>query len=789
MRYVTGTTDTDFFDGRAKWIWSDEAIWGPCPDPRPVQCRWFARKLTMPAGGRIVLALSADTRYMLYVNGVLAARGPQKGDVAHQFFDVLDLTDEMKPGENLLLVRVEHYGKCFSCVWPASTSASLMSAAPLFVADGAVIDGDGREAERVASDPIWLVRIDPALTYLPDEECSHYTGFLERFDQRKLPEGFFAAPDLADPAWKPATVVHTSYTPENVGDAFLPHRLVPRSIAPLAMKPGRFAEAIAVESGKVRSLKEVNGRLDDQGVLHLSAPAHTKVLLRLKADELRTAYPALRTRGGRDATVSLKYSERLLRDGVRCFDSPEAGDVVFGYRDVITIGGGRREWTPLHWRTFRYIELEIETGEEPLEIESLGHIDCHYPIEPAVELTCSEPTYERFWRIGVRTQQGCSHETFEDCPYYEQLQYAGDTQAQMLFTYALSGVTDLPLQAIRFFHWSRLPEGLTHSRYPSRPTQVIPYWSLHYLMMLHDWYIYTGDAHAIRHEVLGALDVLRWFLDRRGDDGLVGALRHWCVADWSPQWEPYESLVPGSRLGPTALTNFMVIAAAEGLAELHDVLGEPERASRMRADAVDLRGRMTSAFWRAERGVYIDSPHYEVASQLTNAWAILTDAGAPGSPGAFAERIATDESLCRAAFFGHFYTLEAFRKAGRPDLVINGFDTYRKLAADDISTWPEAPRLGRSECHAWSNAATYQLLRTVLGISVTAPGCKSMHVEPYVDGLESIRGGFVTPRGPVIIAFEAAADRPFRLDIPAGVTVDFEQRGACKQLGPGSHRL
>ena len=103
-------------------------------------------------------------------------------------------------------------------------------------------------------------------------------------------------------------------------------------------------------------------------------------------------------------------------------------------------------------------------------------------------------TNESFWDIGLRTQRACAHETYEDCPYYEQLQYGGDTQAQMLYTYAVSGRTCLPRQAIRFFHRSQLPEGLPQSRYPSRPTQVIPYWSLHYLFMLYDWYMYTGDV-------------------------------------------------------------------------------------------------------------------------------------------------------------------------------------------------------------------------------------------------------------------------------------------------------
>src|SRR4051794_6556336 len=51
-----------------------------------------------------------------------------------------------------------------------------------------------------------------------------------------------------------------------------------------------------------------------------------------------------------------------------------------------------------------------------------------------------------------------------DKPYYEQLQYVGDTRIQALITLYMSDDDRLVRQAIEHFDFSRIPEGITASR-------------------------------------------------------------------------------------------------------------------------------------------------------------------------------------------------------------------------------------------------------------------------------------------------------------------------------------
>ena len=69
----------------------------------------------------------------------------------------------------------------------------------------------------------------------------------------------------------------------------------------------------------------------------------------------------------------------------------------------------------------------------------------------------------------------------------------GDTRIQALISLYVDGDDRLMRKAIKMYDYSRSYEGITTSRYPSRVPQYIPPFSLYWINMVHDYWMYRDD--------------------------------------------------------------------------------------------------------------------------------------------------------------------------------------------------------------------------------------------------------------------------------------------------------
>ena len=184
---------------------------------------------------------------------------------------------------------------------------------------------------------------------------------------------------------------------------------------------------------------------------------------------------------------------------------------ALGIFDTFLPDGARRAFMPLWWRTWRYAELDIQTGAAPLTLEAFRVYETSYPFKQVAHFTSSDPELNRIWEIGWRTALVDAHETYMDSAYWEQLQYTGDTRLQMLISYAVTGDPRLAEQAIDAFAESEAEGGLEQGAYPSRSDNVIATFSLAWVGMLSDWSMQQPDTSVIQRHLPRMRTVLKWF--------------------------------------------------------------------------------------------------------------------------------------------------------------------------------------------------------------------------------------------------------------------------------------
>src|SRR5262245_9337715 len=84
---------------------ADPVHWISLPAPvRPPVVAAYRLRLQLTAPLRTRIHVSADQRYILFVDGVRRGRGPERGDKLHWFYQSYDL--ELAPGAHTLVAQV-----------------------------------------------------------------------------------------------------------------------------------------------------------------------------------------------------------------------------------------------------------------------------------------------------------------------------------------------------------------------------------------------------------------------------------------------------------------------------------------------------------------------------------------------------------------------------------------------------------------------------------------------------------------------------------------------------------
>ena len=392
------------------------------------------------------------------------------------------------------------------------------------------------------------------------------------------------------------------------------------------------------------------------------------------------------------------------------------------------------------------------------------------------------------WRVA----RLCAWETYFDTPYYEQLQYVGDTRIQALISLYMTGDDRLVRQAITHFDVSRIPEGITASRYPSDLGQYIPTFSLIWVAMVHDYWMHRDDPAYVRDLLPGVRGVSAgtrgiWTRNRPPRPHAVVELRGLGegVAAWASR--------PARRTGTRPLITLQFAYALQRAARAGGRARPAHRRRPLPRPSPDGLARPCARRPGTRRAA---SSSTRRKAQLVEP-ADQHDGGAGGrgarrrAARAHGARARRQDARAGDLLLRLLRARGAAQGRASPTATSTQLAPWQEMLALGLTTTAESPEPTRSDSHAWSAHPNYGLLATVLGVRPAEPGFRSVRIEPHLGPLARAEGRIPHPRGDIEVRLTRSGEAGVRGEVvlPPGLSGSFEWAGRRLALRPGRQEV
>ena len=702
---------------------------------------YFKKSFDLNAVRNATVEISAQARYKLFINGEFVCVGPCKGTREKVFFDTVSVTDYLRVGENEIFVEVLQLPETdVESLWGTSDGVIRVGSALLVME---LTCGD----VSVKTDKTWLAAEIDGIKLMTSGDTNSATPI----EEVCVPAVKNAIYSFATERCGVSNGEADHYWWGGTNRLFLHERPIPML---------DFADKTDIIS--------FDGEF-------------------FEAEYLTFGFPRFKLSG--KGTVTFKFFE--------CFDSghwktsKDRCDRSLPYyehmKDSVTLDG-EFTYEPFYFRCFRFIKVEISGG---VSVKLDKFTEVNYPMTVRDDYDFGTDVDNKLWEMSVRTLQRCMHETYEDCPFYEQLQYCMDSSTQMLFNYQLTDDDRLARKCMDDFAQAQLADGLMPSRTPSTPDQHIPSFQLYFIFMVYAHYIRFGDASLVRKHLRAIDGVIEWFRHHIGDDGLVMQSKYWNFIDWSKPWvydeeRGCEGGVPlGVYEGVIGIYNPMLAYFLKCAAKLNTICGRRDVANEYTSLAKSLIKKANEVFWDSKCGMYADDVNHIYFSQHMQTWCTLSGTASLSR----AKKIMTNSLNIEAKStfaFAYFY-FRALEVAGMYEKSAEMMELYRGLIKLNCTTIPETPTESRSECHAWGALAIYEFSATVLGVRTYDVLKKSVAIKPYINDRSYARGTVSSIAGNITVEWKKAEDvfeisisseneNEKILTLPSGETVSFTDK-------------
>jgi alpha-L-rhamnosidase len=749
----------------------------------------FRRQVPLSAAPKqAVLRIFADSRYVLWINGLYVERGPCRFVPSHPEYDTLDVTSFLQQGDNALAVVVHHYHDGVMKDDGSEVNGRVARHAPGFTAMLEFTEHDGAH-RRISTDTSW--RGNTRSRFGPSGVAP--SSIPDQIDARR-DSGDWAMAGFDDSGWeKPVPLDGRKWGP-----------LVARRI-PL-LRETEVKPLTVVEHEK----RAMHRPLAEMLPIELK-PGQALVI---DAGQFVQAYSIIDMETEAGSELELEYAQTF-------FDTDRKPGGSYDHVNQYIARAGRQTYMSLDTFGCKYVVARVKSGRARLlDVRLVNRL---YPFEVVGRFQSSDAFLNKLWLIGVETVRICSEDAYVDSASRERAGWLADATVVegpiTRLVFAAPGANGRPYYAdprlLRQTLWQVgncvVRDGRVKAFAPSDGFDQHGYiedFACLWIQGIRTYCDMTGDLDLARELWPAVTGQIKWFLDRLSPRGLVHAR---------------EFVFPGNPLVyevcEGATLNAYFYRALADAAELARLLDKPETQREHDVAAKALKAAINKHLWDDDAGTYSggirDARH--VAPTVYAAMMCLYFGVVPSER---EERVArwllANHEMEPFSPYACMFLFECLYSIDTPAADRLVLDLMRRRWAEMVrgETKTAWENFHRGEyCHNMGSTPAYHLSRRVLGVGVDGPvRDRRIVIEPRLADLRRVDGTVVTELGPVPVLWEKADNGrrlSFQVEIPDRVTARLhlprigdspvvvingqttkptaQGRFLASELGPGKH--
>lgn len=390
----------------------------------------------------------------------------------------------------------------------------------------------------------------------------------------------------------------------------------------------------------------------------------------------------------------------------------------------------------------RFVKIELLDKNSEINLKAVVLQSRMRNIKYKGMFKCSDDLINKIYDTSAYTCHLCMQQYIWDGIKRDRLVWIGDMHPEMLTVRTVFGAHPIISDSLLFMRDQTPLPGWMNG---------MPTYSLWWLHILSDWYIYTGDSDFLNSNKEYAISLIKTILsliNDNGTDNLPGYFLDWPCND-KPQ------SVSGSRA--------LLAMTLDSCIKLCDAFDEKELILKC----------------REKKSVLISTEINSFGAKQVTAIAALADWINPPEAG----KTVLHNGADGWSTFMSYYLLKCsscYSMSGALDALKQYYGAMLKMGATTfwedfdikwaenstpIDCLPDSKNndihgdfgkfcytgLRHSLCHGWSSGPVAFLAEEVLGIKIAEPGCKKIILEPDPGNLTFAEGVYPTPKGNITI--------------------------------------